>query len=56
MSVFALTEVRFIGATLQTHTFGVCLNQEVPHQLVCDVANWEIQEIYKHNLYFKLPP
>lgn len=33
-----LTKVRLIGTALQLHSFGAALNQEVPHQLVGEVA------------------
>jgi len=32
------TEVRLVGTTLQLHSFGAALDQEVPHQLVGDVT------------------
>lgn len=34
-----LTKIGFIGTALQADTFGVRLNQEVPHQLVSHVTN-----------------
>lgn len=37
-STFPLTEVRLIGTTLEFDSFRAALNQEVPHQLVGDVA------------------
>lgn len=36
--VSSLTKVRLVGTTLQLHSFGAALNQEVPHQLVGDVT------------------
>lgn len=33
-----LTKVRLVGTPLQLHSFGAALNQEVPHELIGDVA------------------
>lgn len=35
-----LTEVGFVGTTLETDAFGARLNQEVPHQFVGHVTHW----------------
>lgn len=37
---WALTKVGLVGTTLQPHTFGTGLDQEVAHQLVGQVAHW----------------
>lgn len=36
-----LTEIGFVGTTLETDAFGARLDQEVPHQFVGHVTDWE---------------